>query len=778
MPSDTSDNRLPGDQDQPTIPTPTPATPTPPVPITPHTPHTPHTPQVPPTPAFGLPAPVAPQTPPAPQTPAPVDELPTRPTPAAPILPPTPAPSPQAIPPYQTYQTYQAPAQTAQAQTAPKPQHRLRALLFGALIVVILAPLLAGGIWLRVHTAPGGSSGPSATHGAARGSFPWSNATRTTAPTSQYAIFAQQNNPVDPAFKAYYGRVNGPTLLGPALTPAYPTHLGWLQIFANGALIAPTQATQSSQAATPTQTTSATPDATASATATTAPTPAVAATPGDLDPALLRAGQLDVTTGVVRLPLLDTLLVVGSKIPVGGDDSAITYVTLRNATATDKLAHQSLGQSAQVSATITTASGVFIAESVSKGVASGHVIPTAVWKYITDSSVSPGGWQDFFGVPLTEALPTTATINGATHHLLAQAFTLASVAIDLDADASDDGAPAGMVLPLGRDYLETLGPPGVVMAAGTNGWLTGDTAIVNAPGGSSASAHLGLNFPLSLDGKTQWLNGALWYEATWQSPHRNGSGWAPASNVTINAPAKDAPAWASFDALAPSIATYLASFGNNVGSVVYDLTRNRYYAYNQNTPFVLASSSKVSIMVSYLWWLESQGRGPDPSENTTLTNMIEHSDNNAAQLLFDRLGGSAGQAAFYQRIGVTGYVANPYGWGWASLPPIGQVTVLTLLQEGKILTAKDRAYALNLMTHIEPDQHMGVGETLPPGATVAMKDGWVPAPDGLWAINTSGIVTVGSETYIIVVYTAHQSDYNGGWNITRTVCKAVGQAIV
>jgi hypothetical protein len=126
---------------------------------------------------------------------------------------------------------------------------------------------------------------------------------------------------------------------------------------------------------------------------------------------------------------------------------------------------------------------------------------------------------------------------------------------------------------------------------------------------------------------------------------------------------------------------------------------------------------------------------------------------------------------------VTGYVSNPYGWGWASLPPLGQMQVLTLLQEGNVLTAHDRAYALNLMSHIEPDQDMGVGETLPPGATVAMKDGWVPAPDGLWAINTSGIVTAGSETYIIVVYTAHQSDYDGAWNITRHVCKVVGQLL-
>jgi hypothetical protein len=31
--------------------------------------------------------------------------------------------------------------------------------------------------------------------------------------------------------------------------------------------------------------------------------------------------------------------------------------------------------------------------------------------------------------------------------------------------------------------------------------------------------------------------------------------------------------------------------------------------------------------------------------------------------------------------------------------------------------------------------------------------------------------------YIIVVYTAHQSDYEGAWNITRHVCKSVGQLL-
>jgi hypothetical protein len=617
-------------------------------------------------------------------------------------------------------------------------------LLIGALVVVaLLVPALAGGVWWHVNNVPATLV---VIHRTPQGGeFPWSNATRTTAPMPQYAAFAQDNNPVDPAFQAYYTRVNGATLLGNALTPAYLTQLGWTQIFANGALVAPTES---------------------GATSKTSP-------PDGLDSSLLHKGSFDSATGVVRLPLLDILLTAGSTIPVGSDDSAITYVTIRNATDPSHLAHLQLAQPTETTA---TDDGIFVSESASHGTAAGHIIPLSIWNYITNSAIAPDGWQETFGNPLTEALPATTTLNNTTHHLLVQTFALAAVAVDLDSD-DDHGQPIGGVLPQGRDYLETLGPPAVVATTGTNVWLTGNAALVSTPGGSVASVHLGKNFPLSLSGQAQWLGPTLWYETAWKSLQQSGSGWTPANLVTLTPPAKDAAAWASFDALSPDIAKYLAGFGNNVGSVVYDMTRNRYYAYNETTPFVLASSSKVSIMVSYLLWLESQGRGPSAAENITLTNMIEHSDNNAAQLLFDRLGGNSGQAAFYRHIGVTGYVSNPYGWGWGSLPPLGQMQVLTLLQEGKILTAHDRAYALNLMYHIEPDQHMGVGETLPPGATVAMKDGWVPAPDGLWAINTSGIVTAGKETYIIVVYTAHQSDYDGAWNITRHVCKAVGQLL-
>ncbi len=225
---------------------------------------------------------------------------------------------------------------------------------------------------------------------------------------------------------------------------------------------------------------------------------------------MLRTGKYDATTGVMRLPLLDALLTVGSEIPLGGADSALTYVSVREATATSHFAHLK-GVTAEQTAT--TGDGVFIAASASHGTAAGHTVPLSIWTYITSSAVAPNGWQDAFGDPLTEALPTTATVNGATHHLLVQAFALAAVAVDLDADDAQ-GQPTGSMLPLGLDYLETLGPPTATVATGASAWLTGDAAIVSAPGGSTASVHLGLNFPLALSGKTQWLDGALWYEAS------------------------------------------------------------------------------------------------------------------------------------------------------------------------------------------------------------------------------------------------------------------------
>jgi beta-lactamase class A len=231
---------------------------------------------------------------------------------------------------------------------------------------------------------------------------------------------------------------------------------------------------------------------------------------------------------------------------------------------------------------------------------------------------------------------------------------------------------------------------------------------------------------------------------------------------------------AGLDALSPQLATYMAQQGNAMGVEVYDLTRNRTYVYNATTTFTLASSAKVYILCAYLDMLERQRHAPSAFERSEMDKMIEDSDNNAAQWLYNRVGQQAGQARYLASIGVTDYVGRGYDWGWASLSPADMVRILTLLQTGHILSAADRAYALSLMSHLDIGR-WGVGDTAPRGAQVYMKDGWVTGPDGKWAQNSSGIVVAGGETYIISVYIAHQSRYD--WGKIQHVCGAVASLL-
>src|SRR5262249_43354580 len=286
----------------------------------------------------------------------------------------------------------------------------------------------------------------------------------------------------------------------------------------------------------------------------------------------------------------------------------------------------------------------------------------------------------------------------------------------------------------------------------------------------------GLNFPLTPVGDALWVNGTLWYHVTWEAPKGGGDGWLPASASTFHAPGTD-PAWAGFDVRSPELARYLASWRTTVAAVVYDETRGRYYTYNPTTRFTMASSAKVPILLTYLTMTERQRRTPTSNELALMTAMIEHSNNDAAEVLWESEGSEAAVGRFLVSVGVRDWKPHPDGWGWSVLSALSMVRLLTLLQEGAVLTAADRQLALTLLEQVEPDQQTGVGDTRPAGARVALKDGWVPGPDGLWAVNSSGIVVVGGETYVVAVYSQHLEALETGWTIVRQVCRSVGQLL-
>jgi len=279
-------------------------------------------------------------------------------------------------------------------------------------------------------------------------------------------------------------------------------------------------------------------------------------------------------------------------------------------------------------------------------------------------------------------------------------------------------------------------------------------------------------------GETTWKMGMLWYHVQWSVPKQLVSGWVSAAAATFSSPG-DVPGRASIDALSSDLATYLASLDPNVNAVVYDVTHQRYYTYNATAQFIMGSSMKVPIMLTFFDMIERQGREPTAREMVLLTTMIENSNNDSASILYySEIGGAQGVARYLQSIHVPDLQPDPDAWGYSVVTPQAMVKLLTDLYEGTILTAYHRQLAFYWMEHIESDQQVGVGDTAPGGATVAMKDGWLSGPDNLWAMNSSGIVMNEQETYIIAVYTHGQPTLGNGQAIARRVCSTVAQLLL
>ena len=287
--------------------------------------------------------------------------------------------------------------------------------------------------------------------------------------------------------------------------------------------------------------------------------------------------------------------------------------------------------------------------------------------------------------------------------------------------------------------------------------------------------QLGANFPLTVLPATKSVAGVVWRSVTPQTVARAKTGWVPASAVSSVRP--EGTTNAGFEALDPALAAYLKRYGTQVGVTVFDMTHGVTYRYNSGHAFITASSVKVPIMLALLRKLEAAGRRPTSHETALLTAMIERSDNAAATALDLEVGDRVGLQRFATRFGLTGFKPGSHydhGWGWGTITPDAMVRLLTLFQRGTVLTsAADTRLARTLMSHVEDDQRFGVGTTAPAGATVLMKNGWVPGPDGRWVANSSGIVLTARETYVIGAFTAHDASLGQGVAILRHVCAAV-----
>jgi len=158
--------------------------------------------------------------------------------------------------------------------------------------------------------------------------------------------------------------------------------------------------------------------------------------------------------------------------------------------------------------------------------------------------------------------------------------------------------------------------------------------------------------------------------------------------------------------------------------------------------------------------------------------MIEESLDSAADVLWTRLGPGA-VGSFERAAGMTSTVPATDGvWGTTTTTALDRLAVLrALVQPNGLLTDSSRAYVLDLMEHVTPSQDCGATGGVPPGVTVALKNGFAVI-DG-WQINTTAWVSGAGRDYLIAVLTDGNSSEQYGidtvdgvsaivWNALRT----------
>lgn len=206
----------------------------------------------------------------------------------------------------------------------------------------------------------------------------------------------------------------------------------------------------------------------------------------------------------------------------------------------------------------------------------------------------------------------------------------------------------------------------------------------------------------------------------------------------------------------PQRLSVLGDDETRLGVAVVGLDGETELLYNAYEPFALASVAKLYILAAVLDRLAKVEQPLSPGDRAALEDMVQWSDNDAAESFWERLGSTGGLQAYLLERGLPGLVpAVDDAWGDARQSALGLAEFLVALASGRLLEPEATALSMTLLAGVDEDQAWGVSAgvtAVDPAAEVMIKNGWYPAEDG-WRINSAGIVKPGngSEAYVIVI---------------------------
>lgn len=251
-----------------------------------------------------------------------------------------------------------------------------------------------------------------------------------------------------------------------------------------------------------------------------------------------------------------------------------------------------------------------------------------------------------------------------------------------------------------------------------------------------------------------------------------------------DAPAATAPAGVD-SAMSKALDALPASDGRYTVAV-QDLHGRGAAAYGEDAgAFDTASVVKVDILAALLLDAQDRGASLTAQQKKLATAMIRNSDNDATNTLWKAIGGTEGLNAANKRLGLKATHTDKDGhWGLTRTTAADQTVLLeaVLGDAHSPLTAHSRGYVRSLMTTVEKNQRWGISaadDGKRPGATPALKNGWLPRSDTkLWDVNSIGRVEYGGRTLLVAVLSDGQPSYRGGVALVERAASTAVKAFV
>ena len=238
--------------------------------------------------------------------------------------------------------------------------------------------------------------------------------------------------------------------------------------------------------------------------------------------------------------------------------------------------------------------------------------------------------------------------------------------------------------------------------------------------------------------------------------------------VVTTAPASPVPPAVSASAQLDAL---LAAVPTRVSVAATNLATGATFGYFDDRRFPTASVVKVDIAAALLLQAQDDGQALSAGTDELVIAMIEQSDNDAADELWSRIGGSAGLAAADLRLGLTQTTPGPDGlWGLTTTSAADQLRLLVeLTSEQSPLAAPARAYLLRLMGAVEEDQAWGVSAAARPGDRLAVKNGWLPldGDDGNWVVDSIGQLGGVGGTLLVAVLSDASADMDSAISVVQ-----------